>query len=281
MDHSTNSNMPIYKIARPILGFIYKLWYNPKIIGRENVPKEGSFLIVGNHIHLMDQCNVIISTKRNIHYLAKMEYFDKNSKEGKFAWFFKGCGCIPVDRTKKDLEATSMALEVLKNNHVVGLFPEGTRNKLKDDYIKALYEKYGNISYEEFHKKIKKNKTSFMNYFEYLKDMKFITEEEFMDNLYDVEAFLDDMLMNHRLTLEEYVDHILLPFKYGAVSMANKTDSYIVPYAITGKYKFRSKDLTIRIGEPFKADNDLGLANQRLEEEVKNLIKESLKNSGK
>ena len=34
MNHNTNNNMPIYKIAKPILGFIYKLWYNPKIVGR-------------------------------------------------------------------------------------------------------------------------------------------------------------------------------------------------------------------------------------------------------
>ena len=79
MNHNTNQNMPVYKIAKPILGFIYKLWYNPTIIGKDNIPTKGSFLIVGNHVHLMDQCNVIIATKRHIHYLAKMEYFDPNS----------------------------------------------------------------------------------------------------------------------------------------------------------------------------------------------------------
>ena len=283
MDHSTNEKMPIYKIARPILGTIYKLWYNPKVIGKENIPKEGSILLVGNHIHIMDQCNVIISTKRNIHYMAKKEYFDPQYKEGKFPWFFRGAGCIPVDRTIKDDEAVESAMEVLKQNHALGLFPEGTRNGLKEERAKELYEKYGNenISFEDFYKKMKKNKTSLINYLEELKDKQFITEEEFMDNIYDADGFLQDMLLNHRLTLDEYVDHILLPFKYGAVSMANKTDSYLVPYAITGKYKFRSKDLTIRIGEPFKADNDLGKANQRLCDEIKKLIKENLKDSGK
>ena len=278
MDHNTNSNMPIYKIARPILGFIYKLWYNPKIIGRENIPSTGSFLIVGNHVHIMDQCNVIVSTKRNIHYLAKMEYFDKNSKEGKFSWFFRGCGCIPVDRNKKDTEATSMALEVLKNNHVVGLFPEGTRNKYKEKDLQDLYDKYkGDLSFDEFYKKIRKSKKTFVEYLEELKDKKFITEDEFIDNLFTSEEFLDDLLLNNRITLDEYVDHFLLPFKFGAVSMANKTNSLIVPYAITGKYKFRSKDLTIRIGKPFMVDKDLEQANLKLQEEVKNLIKMSLK----
>jgi 1-acyl-sn-glycerol-3-phosphate acyltransferase len=78
-----------YKIFRAILKPIYLFWYNPKIIGKENIPKEGSIVVAGNHIHIMDQCNVIISTKRCLHYMAKKEYFD-----GKFAWFFKIGGCI-------------------------------------------------------------------------------------------------------------------------------------------------------------------------------------------
>ena len=181
MDHSTNEKMPIYKIARPILGTIYKLWYNPKVIGKENIPKEGSILLVGNHIHIMDQCNVIISTKRNIHYMAKKEYFDPQYKEGKFPWFFRGAGCIPVDRTIKDDEAVESAMEVLKQNHALGLFPEGTRNGLKEERAKELYEKYGNenISFEDFYnmckesytlpviengKIIKKNKNYYLNY---------------------------------------------------------------------------------------------------------------------
>ena len=45
----------------------------------------------------MDQCNVIIATKRCLHYMAKKEYID-----GKFAFFFKAVGFIPVDRIKKD-----------------------------------------------------------------------------------------------------------------------------------------------------------------------------------
>ena len=284
MDHSTNEKMPIYKIARPILGAIYKLWYHPRVIGKENIPKEGSILLVGNHIHIMDQCNVIIATKRNIHYMAKKEYFDPKYKEGKFPWFFRGAGCIPVDRSTKDTEATGAALEVLKQNHALGLFPEGTRNGLKEERIKELYEEYANketTDYETFYKKIKKNKTSQVAYLEELKDKDFITKEEFLDNLYDVDSFLQILINDHRITFEEYIDHILLPFKFGAVSMANKTDAYLVPYAITGDYKFRSKNLTINIGKPFKASDDLEKANDKLKKEIQKLIKENLKNSGK
>ena len=133
--------------------------------------------------------------------MAKKEYFD-----GKMAWFFKMVGCIPVDRSKKDDNATSKALEVLNQGFALGLFPEGTRNKTKE---------------------------------------------------------------------------FLLPFKFGAVSMAKKTNATIVPFGITGDYKFRSKNLTIRFGKPYKVTKDLEQENKKLEEIVGNLMKENLKNSGK
>lgn len=273
-----NEKMTAYNILKPVLGFVYKLWYNPKIIGKENIPKEGPILVVGNHVHIMDQCNIIISTKRPLHYMAKKEYFD-----GKFAWFFKLVNCIPVDRSKKDEEATSLAIEVLKNNQALGLFPEGTRNNLKEERIKELYEYYvdESIDYLEFKKKVSNNKASQVNFLEDLLHKKVITKDEFSDNLSDADSFLNDLIINHRITKEEYFTNLLLPFKFGAVSMASKTNSYLVPYAITGKYKFRSKDLTINIGKPFKASEDLERANQRLTEEIINLLKENLKNNGK
>ncbi len=187
-----------YRLLKPILGPIFKLYYHPKVIGKEVIPKEGPILIVGNHKHLYDQCLAIISTKRMIHYMAKKEYFD-----GKMRWFFKMVGCIPVDRSKKDDAATTSALEVLNDGGAIGLFPEGTRNKT-----------------EEF----------------------------------------------------------LLPFKFGAVSMASKTNATIVPFGITGDYKFRSKNLVMRFGTPFKVgDMDLETANKKLYEEVKSLMEENLK----
>lgn len=195
-----NKKVPfLYYIGKFILGPIFKLYYNPKIIGKENILKEGSILIVGNHKHIYDQCLTIISTKRGIHYMAKREYFDNK----KVAWFFKGTGCISVDRSKKDNVATSKALSVLKDKGAIGLFPEGTRNKTRE---------------------------------------------------------------------------FLLPFKYGTVSMALKTDSYIVPFGITGDYKFRSKNLTIRYGKPFKVTNmDIEEANKLLYKKVEKLMKENLK----
>lgn len=187
-----------YTFFKTILKIPFKFWYNPKIVGTENIPKKGAVIICANHKHIMDQCPILISTKRMVHYLAKKEYFD-----GKFAWFFKASGCISVDRSIKDTNASNRAIEILKQGYAVGLFPEGTRNKTKE---------------------------------------------------------------------------FLLPFKFGAVSMAKKTDALILPVGITGEYKFRSKDLKVRIGKPFKVGElSLEEANEKLKNEISALMKANLK----
>jgi len=71
----------------------------------------------------------------------------------------------------------------------------------------------------------------------------------------------------------------LLPFKFGAVSMAQKTGAMIQPFAITGEYKvFKKNHLNIRFGEPFKVPKtmDLQAANEKLYNIVADLKKQGL-----
>lgn len=72
-------------------------------------------------------------------------------------------------------------------------------------------------------------------------------------------------------------DAFLLPFKFGAVSMAQKTDAYLVPFGISGDYCFRSKNLRIKFGKPFKVgDMPLEEANEKLAQVIGDLMKEGM-----
>ena len=66
-----------FKILTPIVKTYFKLFYKPTVYGAENIPKTGPIIFCGNHKHTHDQFNVMIVTKRPIHYLAKDEYFKK------------------------------------------------------------------------------------------------------------------------------------------------------------------------------------------------------------
>ena len=60
--------------------------------------------------------------------------------------------------------------------------------------------------------------------------------------------------------------------------MAEKTNSTIIPFVTTGNYKFRSHDLNVIIGKPFKVTKDLEESNNRLRKEMIDLYKECLQN---
>lgn len=279
MGKKKKDNMLGFKILKAVLGGVFKFYYNPTIIGGENIPLDGAIVVVGNHIHMMDQCLPLLSTKRAVHYMAKKEYFDNKM----FAWFFKMAGCISVDRSKKDDVAKGLAMDVLNNGNALGLFPEGTRNGLKQEKIDELYkickDKYEN--YEEFVKNMKKQKTSQVLYLEELMEKKKIKKKDFIKNIYRVDEYLLELVNEKVITKSMYEDKLLLPFKFGAVSMAKKSDAYLIPFGLSGTYKFRSRDLTVRIGKPFKVGEDLEEANKKLRKEILKLIKENKQNSGK
>ena len=266
---------PIYKVAAAILGPIFKWYYTPIIIGKENIPKEGSCILAGDHIHLYDQCHAIVSTKRPLVYMAKKEYFDS----WKVRWFFKGVGCIPVDRSKKDEHAVESALDALHKGNILGIFPEGTRNALKEERIKEIYDKYFNdLDYKDFSSKLKdgKPKLSQIKYLLKLFDNKKIKKNDLYDMVYNPDKSLRDLWKSKKITEHDYYDSLLLDFKFGAVSMAQKTNSPILPMVVTGDYKFKSKNLIVRFGSLYEVGKkDLAKANEELREIFIEMLKEN------
>ena len=129
-------NSRLYRILRPIAVFLLKAIYRIKIVDKENIPKEGPFILVGNHKHNYDFISVISGTKRIVHFLAKKELMDNHK------WLFKKLGTITVDRSTKNKEAIISAIDLLKNGEVVAIFPEGTFNKT--EYIIMPF-KYGAV----------------------------------------------------------------------------------------------------------------------------------------
>lgn len=67
-------------------------------------------------------------------------------------------------------------------------------------------------------------------------------------------------------------NNVIMPFKYGAVKIASEANAYIVPFSITGEYKFFGK-LKITFGEAYKVSKDLEKENAILMNKVTSLIK--------
>ncbi len=72
-------------------------------------------------------------------------------------------------------------------------------------------------------------------------------------------------------------EKIIMPFKYGAVSIANKAESQIIPFAIVNEYKFLKRSVKIIFGKAYKVTADLKKENAELMQKVTNLMKEGKK----
>ena len=118
----------LYRIVRPIIRVLMILFFRPKYIGLNNIPKKGKVILAGNHTNNLDCGLIISSTRRTVHFLGK----DSLSKGFK-GILFKNLGLIFVNRQIHDKEALQAAIDVLNEEKVIGIFPEGTINREKKE----------------------------------------------------------------------------------------------------------------------------------------------------
>ncbi len=117
--------MFMYKLGRGAVKTLLTPFYRFEVIGYENIPKEGGVLICSNHISNFDPPVVgITAAPRQVHFMAKAELF----KVPVLGPLVRSFGTFPVKRGMSDREALRVALKILKDGKILGLFPEGTRS---------------------------------------------------------------------------------------------------------------------------------------------------------
>ncbi len=125
-------------IMKYFFSFLETIVYRPKIVGKENIPKDTAALICPNHVHALDSAIIVAKFKRKVRVLAKEELY----KNGFIRFIAKIFGVYPVKPDNKSMESVKISLKILKNRELLMLFPEGTRNgmakgvKPKDGAIK-------------------------------------------------------------------------------------------------------------------------------------------------
>ncbi len=122
----------LYNFLKVIYTVLLKILYRPKVIGKENIPKDGALILAGNHRRAFDPVMVMMSTKRYVHYMAKEEvYF------GLHGLIFKALGVIKIYKNKSgNVKSVIEAERILNNGGTIGIFPEGTRNRTKEELQK-------------------------------------------------------------------------------------------------------------------------------------------------
>jgi len=107
-----------------------RLYHRLSIFGRENLPAQGSFVIVCNHTsHLDTLCLLAAVPLRKIHRTfpaAAADYFFSSLPRSAFSAIL--INALPFDREIKGAESLAVCATLLENDgNILILFPEGTR----------------------------------------------------------------------------------------------------------------------------------------------------------
>ncbi len=114
-----------YWAVRGILGFLSRILFSIKIEGPENMPASGAVVLCSNHVSWWDPVLIANAVRRPICFMAKSELF----RIPLLGWLMRRVNAFPVDRGKPDLSAIRDSMAVLHRGEVLGIFPEGTRQK--------------------------------------------------------------------------------------------------------------------------------------------------------
>lgn len=124
-DYSKIKNYKMYNIAVPIAKLIMSLKYKLRYEGKENLPKTGAYIVSANHLTSFDPVLLAMNSGRVIHFMAKYETFEKPFTR----FFLTHFNSFPVKRGSSDKSSIEYAIKLIKHGEVIGIFPEGTRNK--------------------------------------------------------------------------------------------------------------------------------------------------------
>jgi 1-acyl-sn-glycerol-3-phosphate acyltransferase len=116
---------PVYLAGWALSRVVSWLLFNPRTLGRENIPRTGGFIMASNHISNYDPPIVGSWQPRQMYFFAKHELF-RNRLIG---MFLRACNALSVKRGTIDRNAMRGAVEVVRKGYGLVVFPEGTRSR--------------------------------------------------------------------------------------------------------------------------------------------------------
>ena len=116
----------LYTTARVLMWLLKALFFPVTYHGAENVELNAPYIVLSNHRHWLDPLLIAAKIKRyEVRFMGKKEL-----ASGKLSkWALTKMHMIIVDRHHSDIAAMRACVSTVKEGHVLGIFPEGTRRK--------------------------------------------------------------------------------------------------------------------------------------------------------
>ena len=121
------SRLWLWRLLMPPVRFVLFLFARVEIVGRENLPAHGAYILVANHTSWKDPPIVSLAISTPIRWMAKIEVFDYPL----IGFLLRGIGNFAIRRGESDRRSIALALQVLEKGLPLGVFPEGHRSETK------------------------------------------------------------------------------------------------------------------------------------------------------
>lgn len=112
------------KFVKLYMKFLYKIETN----GLENVPKDGNYLLAGNHLNILDSWLLMAVLDTELRFMVDKKLYRYKLWEK----FFRTLGTFEIDPDKTDIKAVKTSIDLIKSGNKVVIFPEGKTHRIND-----------------------------------------------------------------------------------------------------------------------------------------------------
>jgi 1-acyl-sn-glycerol-3-phosphate acyltransferase len=115
-----------------LVNFFFRIILGLRVEDAKKIPKGRGVILCPNHISSWDPPLVGAAVPREAYFLAKEDLFRVNKF---FAWLIRTYNAVPIRRETGGHGALRTAMKLLRENKLVVVFPEGTRNRTNDPLL--------------------------------------------------------------------------------------------------------------------------------------------------
>ncbi|MGH3040750.1 MAG: lysophospholipid acyltransferase family protein [Gaiellaceae bacterium] len=112
-----------WPVGKGVLGGMTRAATSIRVYGKERVPREGGGVLAMNHLNFIDIPVFGVVCPRRVVFVGKSELFDHPG----LSHLIRAHGALPIRRGESDRDALRRMRETVRENDLLGLFIEGTR----------------------------------------------------------------------------------------------------------------------------------------------------------
>lgn len=112
------------KFVKLYMNFLYRIEAN----GLDNIPKDGNYLLAGNHLNILDSWLLMSILNTELRFMVDKKLYRYKLWEK----FFKSLGTFGIDPEQTDIKAVKTSIDLIKEGNKVVIFPEGKTHKITE-----------------------------------------------------------------------------------------------------------------------------------------------------